>query len=71
MTDESEVALVGFAACADLQRTALRLWWDRETCFPARIRRAPDSIDLSTGAWGHIVSQAKRLMAEEATGRLL
>lgn len=46
-----------------VHREALGLWWEREATLPRFVRRAPEALDLATGAWDAVLVQAEREIA--------
>lgn len=49
---------------SQLEKAARALWANREKRFPERTRRAePDEMDMATGAWANVVSDARAVIA--------
>lgn len=50
----------------NLDAAALRLWREREMCFPAFARRmTPDAYDMVSGAWARCLADADLLMVDQ------
>ncbi len=42
-----------------VEAEAMRLWREREMCFPARVRRMkPDDLDFANGTWAGMIATA-------------